>query len=211
MCPFWRTKGEQIKGGLPCLLLVVEALLFFRQVLFVPGYVIPWDLRGLHLPYTYLYSESITSGEFPLWDPYTYCGRPLYATIQAAVFYPTNALVAWLGSVFGREHIFYLLEWSVVLHVALAGIFAYLLGRSLGLRRSAAFFGASVYELSGFFAAHAEHLGTVIGAAWLPLAWYAIVRWRDRPGWRPALLLAAAFALTILAGHTPLAAFVIGF
>ncbi len=213
--PLWRVirvcYALPLKRALPYLLFVAEAVFFFRHVLFLPGYVIPWDLRGLHLPYTWLYAESLAHGEFPLWDPYTYCGRPLYATIQAAVFYPTNLLAAWLGSFFGREHIDYLLEWSVVLHVALAGIFTYLLARAFGLRRASALCAATIYELSGFFAAHAEHVGTVIAAAWMPLAWYAIVCWRDRPGWRPALLLAAAFALAILAGHTPIAAFIMGF
>jgi hypothetical protein len=204
-------KGNPGKRALPYFLLVAEALFFFRHVLFLPGYVIPWDLRGLHLPYTQLYAEALSRGEFPLWDPYTYCGRPLYATLQAGVFYPTNFLAAWLGSALGRERIDYLLEWSVVLHVALAGIFTFLLASALGLRRPAALCAATIFELSGFFAAHAEHLGTVIAASWMPLAWYAIVLWRARPGWRPPLLLAAAFALTILSGHTPIAAFVMGF
>src|SRR5579871_2862787 len=162
--PVWRTApsggrlcyelASTLKRALPYFLLAAEALLFFRHVLFVPGYVIPWDLRGLHLPYTWVYAEALAHGEAPLWDPYTYCGRPLYATIQAAVFYPTNALAAWLGSIFGREYIARVLEWSVALHVALAGIFAYLLGRALGLRTAAALGGAGIYELSGFFAAH---------------------------------------------------------
>src|ERR1019366_7893840 len=42
-----------LKRYLPFLLLVLQALVFFRHVLFLPGYVIPWDLRGLHLAHAY--------------------------------------------------------------------------------------------------------------------------------------------------------------
>src|ERR1051326_8807746 len=133
-----------LKRGLPYLLLVAEAVVFFRHVLFVPGYIIPWDLHSLHVPYGYLHAEALSHGVFPLWDPYTYCGRPLFATIQAAVLYPTVWLAAWIGSIFGREHIEYLLELSIVLHVALAGIFTYLLGRRLGLGQWAALCGSPI-------------------------------------------------------------------
>jgi hypothetical protein len=200
-----------MKRALPYLLLAAEAVVFFRHVLFLPGYIIPWDLHSLHVPYVHLYAEALSRGEFPLWDPYTYCGRPLFATIQAAVLYPTVALAAWAGSAFGRQHIEYLLDVSIVLHVALAGIFAYLLARRMGLGQWAALCGATIYELSGYFAAHAEHMADVICAAWLPLAWYAVLRWRDERGLRPVLMLAAVFALSILSGNPPAAAFVIGF
>jgi hypothetical protein len=73
---------------LPYLLLLAEVLLFFRHVLFVGGYVIPWDLRYDHYPIAAFVAESFERGELPLWDPSTYCGRPLYANIQAQVFYP---------------------------------------------------------------------------------------------------------------------------
>ena len=203
--------GFALKRLLPYLLLVIEAAIFFRHALFVPGYIIPWDLYHLHLPYADFYAESMAHGALPLWDPFTYCGRPMFATIQAAVLYPPVALAAALGNLAGRQHIFYLLEVMVAAHVALAGIFTWLLGRRLGLPDGAAFFAATTYELSGFFAAHAEHLGTLVCAAWLPAAWYAVARWRDQRGVRPVLLLAAVFALAILSGHPPLAAFVIAF
>ena len=195
-----------MKRYFPIALLVLQTLVFFRHVLWVPGYVIPWDLRGLHLPHAYLWADSLAKGEFPLWDPYTYCGRPDLANIQAGALYPAMPVVAAMGLVFGRDTLLYWLEWTVVLHVALAGIFAFLLLRALGVKRTSAYFGATTFQLCGFFAAHAEHLGTTIAAAWLPLALLAVYRWHKQRSWRPALLLTAALGLTILAGHTPIAA-----
>ena len=198
-----------MKRYLPIALLVLQALVFFRHVLFLPGYVIPWDLRGLHLPHAYLWADSLAQGLLPLWDPYTYCGRPDLANIQAGALYPAMPVAAALGLVFGRDTLLYWLEWIVVLHVALAGIFSFLLVRALGVKQTSAYFGATTYQLCGFFAAHAEHLGTTIAAAWLPFALLCVYRWHKERSWRAALLLTAALALTVLAGHSPIAAVVI--
>jgi hypothetical protein len=198
-----------LKRYLPIALLVLQALVFFRHVLFLPGYAIPWDLRGLHLPHAYLWADSLAKGLLPLWDPYTYCGRPDLANIQAGALYPAMPVVAAMGLVFGHDTLLYWLECTVVLHVALAGIFGFLLLRALGVKRTSAYFGATTYQLCGFFAAHAEHLGTTIAAAWLPFALLSVYRWHKERSWRAALLLTAALALTILAGHAPLAAVVV--
>ena len=198
-----------MKRYFPIALLVLQALVFFRHVLWVPGYAIPWDLRGLHLPHAYLWADSLAKGLLPLWDPYTYCGRPDLANIQAGALYPAMPMAAAMGLVFGRDTLLYWLEWVVVLHVALAGIFGFLLLRALGVKRTSAYFGATTYQLCGFFAAHAEHLGTTIAAAWLPLALLSVYRWHKERSWRAALLLTAALALTVLAGHFPLSMVVV--
>ena len=70
------------------ILLLLEALIFHARVLFYPGYVFPWDFRGVHLPLATFVAGSLRRGEFPLWDPFTYCGVPIYANIQTALFYP---------------------------------------------------------------------------------------------------------------------------
>jgi len=216
------------KRWFPAALILAQALIFFRYPLFVPGYAIPWDLRNLHLPHAYLYADSLAEGRLPLWDPFTYCGRPELANIQAATLYPTMPVVAAMGLIFGRDTLLHWLCWNVALHVALAGLGTYALLRALGTSRASAYFGATTYELCGFFAAHAEHMGAVMVAAWLPVALWCVVRWHRRPKRQakpPAppplprvaqamrlramidsFLLAAAIALMVLAGLAPLAA-----
>ena len=81
--------------------LLVEVLVFHRYVLFVPGYLFPWDFRGVHLPLATFVAACLRRGEFPLWEPYTYCGNPIFANIQAALFYPpvflATAASNWVG------------------------------------------------------------------------------------------------------------------
>ncbi len=185
---------------LPYLLLLAEVLLFFRHVLFLGGYVIPWDLRYDHYPVAAFVAESFERGELPLWDPTTYCGRPLYANIQAQVFYPLMIAVALLSNVLGGGHLFYLLECQLILHVFLGGLFCFLLLRRLDASPPAALAGASVYQLGCFFASQTQHLGAVDAAGWLPLTWLCILELRGGVSRRWVALLAAALAMTILAG-----------
>ncbi len=192
---------------LPYVVLLAEIVLFHRRVLF-SDFVIPWDLRGFHLPHAHLYADALGRGELPLWDPYTYCGRPFQANIQTAVFYPPMAVAAAVGSMAGHRHLEFLLELNVILHVLLAGIFAYRFGRSAGLSPPAALLAGTAYQLGGFFAAHAEHMGAVAIAALLPLALDWVLRLSRDLTWRRAILLAATLALTVFAGHTPLTAVV---
>jgi hypothetical protein len=178
--------------ALPILLLATAALLFHRDIVFRSGFAVPWDLRSFHLPLDTAYADALREGTLPLWDPYPYWGRPLLANPQTAVFYPTVFLAA-LG---GREGLLYRLELVEVFHVFLAGLFTYLLARRLGLGMAAALTAGFIFELGGFLASQVEHLDTICGAPWLPLAWLALLL---APRWRIPVL-ASALALHFLAG-----------
>ena len=195
---------------MPYLVLLAEVLLFYRLVLFGDGYAIPWDHRAFHLPLATFIADSLRRGELPLWDPYTYCGRPFFANIQAQVFYPPAILAIVLSNWLGPQTLLAALNWQLVLHVFLAGVFTYWLLERLGLSRWAALAGASIYQLGGFFASQAQHLVVVNSGAWLPLAWLAVIELRRRITWRWIGALAFALAMSILAGFPAVAVVVLG-
>ena len=155
----------------PALLLLLGAVLFHRQVIFEPGVVIPWDLRGHHLPLAAAYSDALHEGVWPLWEPFSYCGRPLLANPQTAVFYP-GVFLAVLGS---REGLLYRLELLEVVHIFLAGLFTYLLARRMGLARGPALIAGFMFELGGFLASQVQHLSSICGAPWFVLAWLSLL------------------------------------
>ncbi len=193
---------------LPYLFLTAAVLIFHRHVLFDSNYTFPWDFRSVHVPLAKLMAESFSRREWPLWNPYMYAGMPVFANIQAASFYPPVLAAAILGALTGiRVDAF--LEWDLVFHVWIAGAFTYQLLRYLNTNRTPALTGALVYSLGGFFAAQAEHLGAVSGAAWLPLAWLSALHLRR--GWNRIwfLLLAVSLAMSILAGLPQVAVSVI--
>jgi hypothetical protein len=190
------------------LALIAAVLVFHRRVLFDPDFIFPWDFRAVHVPLDTLIANSFRRGEFPLWDPYTYCGMPIFANIQAALFYPPVLAATAAGAIFGGHILPKLLAISVVLQIVFAGLCAFELMRKLDVRPAAAWIGASIYELGCFFAAQAEHMGAMQGAVWLPLIWLCVLQLRTfNRRWFAALAL--ALAMTVFAGlpQVALAAF----
>ena len=192
-----KTTGRDLLYGAG---LAAAALIFHRRVLFSHGFVFPWDFRLVHVPFATLIADSIRHGRMPLWDPYTYCGTPLFANIQAALFYPPVLSAELVGAWRSLDLIPRMLAFAVVFQIILAGISTFGLLRALGARAAAAWTGALVYELGCFFAAQAEHMGAMHGASWLPLIWLCVVQLRARIRWHWMALLAVALALTIFAG-----------
>jgi hypothetical protein len=74
----------------------------------------------------------------------------------------------------------------------------------------AALFGATIFQLGGYFASQAQHLGAMCGAAWLPLAWMSLLDLSERLSLRPLAWLSIAFAMSVLAGFPATAIVVIG-
>ncbi len=189
-----------MRRALPAAILLAEVLVFFRGPLLDSGYAIPWDLRSYHLPIATFVAESFASGELPLWDPYTYCGRPLYANLTAQVFYPPAWIFFALADALGSDAILDLLEWQIALHVWLGGVFCYWLARRIGLGRASALAGATMFQLGAYFASQTQHLGAMNAAAWLPLSWLAVWEMRERFRARWFAALAVSFAMSLLAG-----------
>jgi hypothetical protein len=182
------------------LVLFAEVLAFHRQVLFQHGYLFPWDFRGVHLPLATFIAGSLRRGEMPLWEPYTYCGVPIFANIQAAIFYPPVLLATAASNCFGPASLPRLLAIAVALQIFFAGICTFALLKRLGAQAGAAFVAATVYQMGCFFAVQAEHMGAMHAASWIPLAWLAVVELRDGLRWRWMAILSLALAMTILAG-----------
>jgi hypothetical protein len=180
-------------------------------VLYAPflfgGKVLYWGVYLLQFyPWRQLAVEQIRAGHWPLWNPYLGAGTPLAANLQTAAFYPLNVLFLLMPV----ERAF---GWELALHVALAGLFAYYLGRILGLRRVGALVCGLAYGTGGYVVAHWVFPTIVCAAAWLPLMLALTERLlsniQRRSSNRPGIghwildiaLLAVAIAMQLLAGH----------
>jgi hypothetical protein len=197
-------RGQGNGGSRACYgaiaLLVFQPVFFFWRVLINPRAHIPFDLEGFHLPLIAYVAELVRRGVAPLWDPYFYAGVPIHADSQAQLFYPLNWLAILAAAHGNGQSLFYWVEFMVPLHMILAGLFTFWLLRRLGVEAPAAFFGATVYQLGGYFASQAQHLGAVCCGAWLPLVILAIFENRARLRLRWICILGLAVAMSILAG-----------
>ena len=182
------------------LALMLEVAVFYRHVLFERGFVFPWDFRAVHLPLATFVAGALGHGQLPLWDPYTYCGNPIYANIQTALFYPPVLGATLASNWFGPDTLSHLLAWTVAAQVCFAGWCTFALLRRLGAPPAAAFLSATVFQLGCFFASQAEHMGAMQGGAWLPLVWWCCWELREGLRWRWLVTLSLALAMTVLAG-----------
>lgn len=147
--------------------------------------------------------DSLAAGEIPLWNPYLFAGAPFLATGQSAAYYPFSAffLILPLANAYG---------WYTVSQLWLAGVFAYLFGRVMRMRRSSAALMGLVYQGSGFLLVSAAVFPMILGAAvWLPflllcLEMVARTSMSPRGAGRTlpwVALGAVALGCQILAGH----------
>jgi hypothetical protein len=188
--------------------LLADVALFFHKPLFSAAYVFPWDFRGVQLPMLTFLMDQLHQGHFPLWNPFSYCGYPVFANIEACFFHPLILAAAFIAGHTSPDSLPKLLEWAVALQVWAAGIAAYHLFRNLGAGKIPAWTGAVMFQTGGYFASRAEHIGTMMAVAWMPLAWLAVFKLRRefRPGWLVAL--ATALGLSVLGG-SPAATFAV--
>ncbi|MGH9632988.1 MAG: YfhO family protein [Bryobacteraceae bacterium] len=188
------------------LLLIVQPVWFFRRILINPEAHIPYDLEYFHFPQIAYIARSVRDGVFPFWDPYSYCGVPFHADLQAQLFYPPAWIAILLGNAGNGVKLYYWVEWLIPLHMIFGGVFAFYLARNLGCSAPAALLGATVYQLGGFFASQSQHLGAISCGAWFPLVLLSVLKLSERLSARWISILGLSLAASILSGFTASAA-----
>jgi 4-amino-4-deoxy-L-arabinose transferase-like glycosyltransferase len=176
------------------ILVAVPAIVFCAFDLFGGHLLLSGDNLLQNYPLRVLAGSDLRHGQLPLWDPFVWSGTPLLAGLNAGAFYPLSLLFAVASSpvawVIGQVFVF-----------SSVGVGTYLLFRSGGTSVLASFLGAFSFTFAGAVASQtAVHLDMGDGLASLPWALLAVRRIGEDGRWRWALLLGAAFALSVLAG-----------
>jgi hypothetical protein len=148
------------------------------------------------------YSE-FQQGRWPLWMPCVDSGYPYVADPQSASFYPPALLNFGVQALSGAQQFsLQALQLEAVLHVLLAALLAYGFMCGEVRSRTAALIGALVFAFGGYLTGYPIlQLAVLETAAWLPLALWAARRLARRGDARSLAWLAAALALSVLAGH----------
>ena len=157
-----------------------------------------YDTITYFYPYKWYLADAVHQGRLPLWNPAIFMGAPLLANIQSAALYPLDILFYLLPTVDA-------LRYSVVLHIFLGAVFAYIFGRvSLRLSPSAAWVGGAVFGFSGYLGAQVGHLNQLHAAVWLPVLLLCLERASAGRSLAAAVVGGLALTCQILAGHTQL-------
>jgi O-antigen/teichoic acid export membrane protein len=167
----------------------------------VPHNALLSDLVLQNMQWKEFIRQSIAAREIPLWNPHQFAGVPFLAAGQQSALYPFSIIyyILPLTAAYG---------WFTVVQLWLAGALMYAFMRGLGVGRAGGALAGVVYQLNGFFIAHAVFPMIVGAAVWMPLILLMIefiIRQKPlfgRPSSLPwAALGAAALGCNVLAGH----------
>jgi hypothetical protein len=146
--------------------------------------------------------DMIKNGQFPLWNPYSFSGTPLFANVQTAAFYPLNILFLFFKS--QTAWVVYILFQPI-----LASLFMYLYLRGVGLSKYASVFSGLAFACIGYTTVWFE-LGVVgHSALWVPLGLLGIHRYSKTLNSRNLVLPTISIASSVLAGHAQTAVYVV--
>jgi O-antigen/teichoic acid export membrane protein len=106
--------------------------------------------------------QSIKARQIPLWNPYIFAGLPFLAAGQHSALYPFSILFYILP--IARAYGYF-----TVLQLFLAGLFAFIYARVIGLGRLGATVTAITYMFSAFMVVSVVFTMIIAAAAWLPL------------------------------------------
>jgi hypothetical protein len=190
----WPRSGRVRRAARVAALPALLPLLVFARALVAGRLIAPGDAFNFYLPVHELAKASWRAGEIPGWNPFAFGGEPLLATAQAGVFYPLNALFLVLPS-FDANNVL------VVLNIAIAATGAALLARRLTGDDAGAVVAGLAFGSCGFLYGHLGHQTIEASVAWLPWAFLAYERLRERGGAVNVLLTGAVLAMAALAGQ----------
>ncbi|HEV7767279.1 MAG TPA: YfhO family protein, partial [Thermoanaerobaculia bacterium] len=151
------------------------------------------DLYMQMMPWQAAVRASLSRGEWPLWNPYMLCGSMLAANMQSAPYDPLQLIALILrqpqAMTFGATMTFFL-----------AGFFAFVFARALGLSELASLIGAAAYMFS---ATLAFFVGWPLGRAWalFPFVLTGVRLIVRETSLRSAVVMTSAFVMSLIVGH----------
>ena len=189
---------------LPYLLLLIITVIGYWQVA-LREYCLKYDMIDYFYPYRYYIGECLRNHILPLWNPYHDLGSPVHADPQSGAWYP---LVWIIGYFYGYD--IHSLGFEFILHIFLAGIGMYHLGKRFGFQNNVAFIMAISYIFSGFFIGNAQHFSWIISGAWIPFILYSYIDTYNDSSYRSAIKT-GFFMYLLIAGGYPAFTFILGY
>lgn len=209
---------EWIRDLAACLLLVLLVLLFFWRILtpnlsdrrsFPSG-----DFIVTFYAMERVKAEMLLQGELPLWNPYANSGHPLLADPQVALYYPPSLATVLLSARDGLS--VFALQIEVVFHFCLAALFTYAFARRVIRHRGGALMAAAGFTFGGYLTGFPPlQLAILRTVVWLPLILLGLeagashLRSGNRRAWAAFAGAGLVFGLSVLAGHTQSAMYVL--
>jgi hypothetical protein len=170
-------------------------LVIWKQGITAPG-LHSADLYGAHYPSVVYALQALRDGHGLLWNRLLNCGQAFLPATLVGLLYPLNAIFLVTGVDAG-----FLL--SAIAHLAIGGLFTYLLARELDAQPAAGACAGLAFTLGGSSLSITHWVPTNIAGpyAWMPAALFLVERLLRAPGLAAALLLGVVLTLALLPGY----------
>ena len=176
-------------------ILFLLPLACFADVILLPYTFYLLDIELVQYPGKIFLTEMLKEGQLGFWNPYIFMGFPLLAEPEVGPLYPLNLLFAL------PIPPYYALTLFIVIHYSLAGVFSYLLARSLDISRAGSFVSGLVFAFGGFLMAQLTNINILTGSIWLPLILCLFSQAIRRRSYTFAIGAGVILALQILPSH----------
>jgi hypothetical protein len=162
-----RRLSRRFEDAIALLIAVFLIAVAFADILFFHRSLYTRDMPRYFEPAFAILRDVIRSGAMPFWNDRFNAGQPFAANPAFGALYPAQWIFAFVN-----------LQAEIAAHYFLAAIGMYFFLRSLGLRASAALFGAISYALGGMMLSLSNLIMALYGAAWYPWLGLAVRRRR---------------------------------
>src|SRR5262249_54611329 len=154
------------------------------------------DLTDTYVTREYFVASAYKDGEFPLWNPYTMAGHPIYADGVTRTLSPFLLVYRFFDVPLGYSL-------ARLVELMLGTVFIYLFLVTIGVRASGALMGSLVFAFSAHSMLHLTGLGWWGGLMWLPLVFLFADRAVRRMSQTQAILAGAFLAASFFCGYLP--------
>ncbi|MFH1676884.1 MAG: YfhO family protein [bacterium] len=156
-------------------------------------YILEYDIYLENLPWYAFAQNELKAGRWPHWNPYSFCGAPLYANHLVPLTHPP-LLLALLFAPLQQVHTV-----STFLTWWLAGLGLYFLLRTKRIQPTAAMLAVALYLTSGHFMPLVPY--QMCGIMYYPYLWWASEHLEKNPSIKGLIPFALILGLQFAAGH----------
>ena len=154
------------------------------------------DLTDTYVTREYFVAAAYRDGEFPMWNPYTMAGHPIYADGVTRTLSPFLLVYKFFDVPLGYSL-------ARLLELMLGAMLMYIFLVTIGASPNGALMGAFVFALSAHSILHLTGLGWWGGLMWLPVILLFVDRAIRRGSYAHALLAGVFLAVQFFCGYLP--------
>ncbi|MEK6324713.1 MAG: YfhO family protein [Acidobacteriota bacterium] len=154
------------------------------------------DLTDTYVTRDYFVAAAYREGEFPLWNPYTMAGHPIYADGVTRTLSPFLLFYRFFDIPLGYSL-------ARIFELMLAAVFMYVFLVAIGAGASGGLMGSLVFAFSAHSMLHLTGLGWWGGLMWLPLVLLFVDRAISHKSYAQAMLAGVFLAAQFFCGYLP--------